>query len=122
MHITKARVVGVELYFEDLENAKRFYHDVLGLEIAEDDAARYTKLATEGAFICLERKGVESYPSHDKAVVFLEVSDLQATIKAVGPDRFLQHEQGVEGRVPWAVLHDPEGHNVILLQAKPGSN
>jgi predicted enzyme related to lactoylglutathione lyase len=122
MHITKARVVGVELYFEDLENATRFYHDVLGLEVAEDDAARYTKLATEGAFICLERKGVESYPSRDKAVVFLEVSDLRATVAAIGPDRFLQHEQGGDGRVPWAVLHDPEGHNVILLQAKPAAN
>jgi predicted enzyme related to lactoylglutathione lyase len=120
MHVTKTRVVGVELYFEDLERAKRFYRDVLGLEMDEEDA-RYAKFETGGVFLCLERKGSESYPSLDKAVVFLEVPDLAATVAAIGRDRLLQHEAPAEGRIPWAVLHDPEGHNVILLQAKPVS-
>jgi hypothetical protein len=38
-------------------------------------------------------------------------SDLPAAITAIG-----QHQFVWVGR-DWAVLHDPEGHNVLLLQA-----
>jgi len=50
------------------------------------------------------------YPSVDKAVLFFEVPDLQAAITAIG------RSQVVQSAEQWAVLHDPEGHNVLLLQ------
>jgi 4-hydroxy-2-oxoheptanedioate aldolase len=59
-------------------------------------------------FICLERRGIESYPSLDKAVLFFEVPDLKSAIAAIGKDRLVQSEP------TWAVLHDPEGHNIAL--------
>jgi predicted enzyme related to lactoylglutathione lyase len=101
---------GVELYFEDLEVAKRFYTGVLGLEITEEQPGHFAKFDSGAGFICLECKGVESYPSYDKAVLFFEVEDLPATIAAIGRDLFVKVEAA------WAVLHDPEGHNVLLLQ------
>jgi len=61
-------------------------------------------------FVCLERKGAESYASYDKAVLFFQVDDLAASIAAIGRELFIQVEPA------WAVLHDPEGHNVVLLQ------
>ena len=61
-------------------------------------------------FICRERKGAESYPSKDKAVLFFEVPSLKAAMAAIG------HEKIVHSEPTWAVLHDPEGHNVLLLQ------
>jgi catechol 2,3-dioxygenase-like lactoylglutathione lyase family enzyme len=70
------RLVGVELYFQDLERAKGFYRDTLGLDLADESVGHHAKFDGGAAFICLERKGAESYPSHDKAVVFLEVPDL----------------------------------------------
>ena len=61
----------------------------------------------------------ESYPLRDKAVLFMEVTDLQATIEALGRNRIIHFEPEGEGqRPPWAVLHDPEGHNILLLQAQ----
>ena len=105
-----ARFAGVELYFNDLKRARSFYADTLGLQIADEDTERYTKFSDGGGFICLERKGSESYPSQDKAVLFFEVSDLQAAISAIGEQHFVQHQE------KWAVLHDPEGHNILLLQ------
>ena len=39
-----------------------------------------------------------------------KVPDIKAAIAAIGPDRVVQSEG------TWAVLHDPEGHNVLLLQ------
>lgn len=106
----QARFVGVELYFDDLEQARAFYTGTLGLRIAEEDPRRYCKFEGGSGFICLERKGVESYPSADKAVLFFEVPDLPAAIAAAGEERFVHRERA------WAVLHDPEGHNILLLQ------
>ncbi len=114
----KPCLAGVELYFEDVEAAKRFYRDTLGLQLAEEDVGHYAKFDTGAGFICLERKGSESYPSRDKAVVFLEVSDLAAMVETVGHSRLVHFEPGGAGRSPWAVLHDPEGHNVLLLEAR----
>ena len=102
--------VGVELYFDDLEEAKRFYAGTLGLEVSDELAGHHARFDSGSGFLCLERKGLESYPSRDKAVLFFEVSDLAATVKALGRERFVQIEAG------WAAMHDPEGHTVLLLQ------
>ena len=110
MSRTNVQFAGVELYFEDLERARRFYVETLGLEIAHEQAGHHVKFDSAAGFICLERKGVESYPSKDKAVLFFEVSDLPAALRVIGPDKLVQSESN------WAVLHDPEGHNVLLLQ------
>ena len=101
---------GVELYFEDLDRARRFYVETLGLGISDEQAGHHVKFDSAAGFICLERKGVESYPSKDKAVLFFEVADLPAALGAIGRDKVIQSESN------WAVLHDPEGHNVLLLQ------
>jgi predicted enzyme related to lactoylglutathione lyase len=110
-----ARFVGVELYFDDLAGAKNFYAKTLGLAICEDDPSHHAKFDTDAGFICLEKKGVENYPSRDKAVLFFEVADLSAAIAAVGKERVVHSERG------WAVLHDPEGHNILLLEPNSGS-
>jgi len=106
----EARFVGVELYCEDSEKAKRFYVETLGLEISDEQTGHHAKFDSSAGFICLERKGVESYPSLDKAVLFFEVPDLKSAIAAIGDKHLVQSES------TWAILHDPEGHNIILLQ------
>jgi len=110
MERIRSKFVGVELYFENLERARKFYVDTLGLEVSDEEAGHHAKFDSGAGFICLERKGVESYPSQDKAVLFFEVPDIKAAIAAIGPDRLVQSEG------TWAVLHDPEGHNILLLQ------
>lgn len=105
------RLVGVELYFEDLERARRFYEGELGLARTGEEEGRYAQYGAR-PFFCAERKGVESYPSRDKAVLFFEVPDLTAAVERLGRGRFAQVE------AKWAVLHDPEGHNVMLLEAR----
>ena len=111
MGVTRARLVGVELYFDDLKEARSFYAGILGLQIAEEQEGHHAKFDGEKGFICLEKKGVVSYPSKDKAVLFFEVADLEAAIAAIGKDQLVKVEKS------WAVLHDPEGHNVLLLES-----
>ncbi|HZU42934.1 MAG TPA: VOC family protein [Terriglobales bacterium] len=113
-----ARLVGVELYFDKLDAARRFYSEQLGLDLADETPGHYAKFQTTSAFVCLERKGAENYPSRDKAVLFLEVADLNGAIEQIGADKFV-HIDRAPGQTPgWAVLHDPEGHNVLLLQRR----
>ncbi len=114
-----ARLVGLELYFEDLTAAKRFYEGTLGLALSGEQSGHHAQFNAGAAFLCLEKKGVEDYPSRDKAVVFLEVPSVEAAINAIGRDRILRFEPAREGERPaWAVLQDPEGHSVLLLEAR----
>src|SRR5437588_12757497 len=110
MAAIEARFVGVELYFENLERAKKFYVEALGLKVSDEQAGHHAQFDSGAGFVCLERKGSESYPSKDKAVLFFEVPDLRSALAAIGHDRVV-HSQDT-----WAVLHDPEGHNILLLQ------
>jgi predicted enzyme related to lactoylglutathione lyase len=115
----KPRMVGVELYFNQLARAKKFYRDILGLTLADEIPGHHAQFAAGNAFLCLERKGAENYPSADKAVVFFEVPDLAAAVKTLGRKRILRYEPQSGGRRPsWAVLHDPEGHNILLLESQ----
>ncbi len=107
---TQARFVGVELYFDDLEGAKKFYVGTLGLEISDEQVGHHAKFDSGAGFVCLERNGSEPYPSKDKAVLFFEVPDLTSAIAVIGQDRLVHSESR------WAVIHDPEGHNLLLVQ------
>ena len=106
------RLTGVELYFDDLNRAKSFYRDVLGLEFTGEEVGHHAQFDAAGTFVCLERKGSENYPSSDKAVIFLEVESLADAITSIGTARFAKIE------ATWAVLHDPEGHNILLLERR----
>jgi len=108
----KLRFVGVELYFDDLEKAKEFYLQTLGLEISDEQVGHHAKFDCDAGFICLECKGAESYPSKDKVVLFFETPRLSETVFAIGKENLVHSESN------WAVLHDPEGHNIVLLQSK----
>lgn len=115
----KLKIVGVELYFNHLTRAKKFYRDTLGLTLADETPGHHAQFSAGNSFLCLERKGAENYPSADKAVLFFEVPNLAATIKSLGRKRILHHEpKAGRGRPAWAVLHDPEGHNILLLQSQ----
>ncbi len=113
---SKVRFVGFELYFDDLERARRFYTMKLGLRTIEQDPTHHVKLAGGDAFLCLERKGVENYPSAQKAVVFVEVPDLQATLAKFDSSEILG--RGLKAEQPWAAIRDPEGYTVLLLQER----
>jgi predicted enzyme related to lactoylglutathione lyase len=105
-----ARFLGAGLYFDNLDEAKTFYSQTLGLKLADHQPGHFAKFDSRSGFVSLEQKGSESYPSKDKAILFFVVPDLEAAKRAIGADRFVQSEAN------WAVLHDPEGHNILLLQ------
>lgn len=80
----QARFVDVELYFDNLERARKFYIDTMGLEVSDEQGGHGVKFESGAGFVCLERKGVEPYTSKDKAVLFFEILDLSSAIAAIG--------------------------------------
>ncbi len=108
-------MAGVELYFDDLERAQRFYEQTLGLRLAEVEKGHHAKFAVGPGFLCAEAKGTEDYPSADKAVVFVEVPNLKSVIAHVGASHVVKVV--FDAPQPWAAVRDPEGHTVLLLQA-----
>jgi catechol 2,3-dioxygenase-like lactoylglutathione lyase family enzyme len=112
---SQGRLAGIELYFERLEQARRFYSETLGFELQEHQATHHAKFGLTGGFLCLEQKGVEPYPSADKAVVFVEVTDLSSRLTRIGAAPVV----GADTRAApsWAAVRDPEGHTVLLVQA-----
>jgi len=58
-------IVAVELYFDDLERAKRFYIGTMGLDVSDEQVGHHTRFDGGAGFVCIERKGAESYPSKD---------------------------------------------------------
>ena len=115
---TKLRMAGVELYFDDLARAKKFYRETLGLRVTDEAAGHHVQFNAGSVFVCLERKGAENYPSQDKAVLFFEVADIARAIAALGRDRIVGSDLSSKRRPKWAVVHDPEGHNVLLLESR----
>ena len=89
MRYISAQLVGVELYFEDLERAKKFYPETLGLHISDEQLGHHAKFVADTAFLCLATNSLELYPSRDKAVLFFEVPDLEAAVDTIGPHRFV---------------------------------
>ena len=116
-----ARLAGVELYFDNLPVAKQFYEEILGLRVMDEAAGHHVQFDGGSTFLCLEAKGAEDYPSLDKAVIFLEVSNLRDALNSIGEDRIVRQQSAADGRPSWAVLHDPEGHNVLLLEVAPST-
>jgi predicted enzyme related to lactoylglutathione lyase len=96
----EAGFVGVELYFENLERAKQFYVDTLGLGISDEQAGHHAKFDSSNGFICLERKGAESYPSKDKAVLFFGVPALKSAIDALGTGSYSVNLPGPSCTIP----------------------
>ena len=101
---------------------RRWSKSVLGFDLLDEEAGHYTRFDSGPAFVCLERKGSEPYPSRDKAVIFLEVPDLTAAVASVGREKIVAMKAEGEGRrQPWAVVHDPEGYNVVIVEAQTRS-
>jgi predicted enzyme related to lactoylglutathione lyase len=118
MRQTGFQLAGVELYFDDLERARRFYQATLGLPLVDAESGHHAKFAVGSSFVCAEVKGAEDYPSADKAVVFVEVTDIEDVIARVGAPHVVK--VALNAPQPWAAVRDPEGHTVLLLQSVRG--
>ena len=66
MERIRARFVGVELYFENLERAKQFYIETMGLEVSDEQVGHHAKFDSGAGFVCLERKGLSRTPRQIK--------------------------------------------------------
>ena len=62
MHRIKLRFVGVELYFDNLEKAKEFYRQTLGLDISDGQVGHHAKFDAGAGFIAWSARGLNRTP------------------------------------------------------------
>ena len=113
--MTRAKLAGIELYFDDVPSATKFYRETLGFPLGRHGEGHRAKLEIGSQFLCLESKREDNDSAAAKTVVFVEIDDVRAVLERIGP----RHITGIDLGVPqpWAAIRDPEGHTVVLLQA-----
>lgn len=115
------RVAYCVLYVADLAAMMRFYVDVLGLSVAEENA-RFVAFGGGGAPLALEAGGPTAAGPRGKdrnpTLVQLAVVDIDAavvTLAARGVPIEGEVKRGPFGAL--AFFRDPEGNRLALLQA-----
>jgi catechol 2,3-dioxygenase-like lactoylglutathione lyase family enzyme len=118
---TKIQVTGLDhvvLHVKDLERSKRFYVDLLGLEIYRDRETQCFVKAGDQIVALFERKDGEIHPGQGLDHIALDIGeisfdDLRSTLAAAGVE--IAGPLGGEMR---PFIADPDGHRVQLL--RPG--
>ena len=119
------RVAYCVLYVADLAAVTRFYHETLGLPIAEQNA-RFVAFGGGGAPIALETGGPPSGEPRGKdrnpTLTQLAVADIESAVATLAT-----RGVAIEGEIrrgPFGALaffRDPEGNRLGLLQAPADS-
>jgi len=108
----------VELYFDDLEAAKRFYQETSASTFFTSSPGITYSLKPAGHSYAWRRREWKNTLPAIKPCIFLEVADVRSAGERLGKEKVVHFDVGnAHGGSPWAVLHDPEGQNVLLLQA-----
>jgi len=66
MQPVRARFIGVELYFDDLEKAKKFYDETLGLTVSDERTGHHAQFDSGGALFALSGRGLSPIPPKTK--------------------------------------------------------
>ena len=62
MERIRARFVGVELYFENLEKAKKFYIETMGLEVSDEQVGHHASSKVVPALFASNGRGLNRIP------------------------------------------------------------
>jgi catechol 2,3-dioxygenase-like lactoylglutathione lyase family enzyme len=117
----KVRRIVANIDTQDIAAAKRFYQDVLGLELLMDHGwiATYGSQAEMGVQISFASQGGSGTPVPDLSI---EVDDVDAALEAMRDAGFAIEYGPVDE--PWGVrrfyVRDPFGRLVNILAHSPG--
>ena len=110
---------GIVLYSENLERAKAFYADVLELPLLLEEA-HALHFDAGGARLAIHRYPTEGSVETPEGFLMFAVDDLDATyedLRRRGAEFLGPPATRSYGRV--AYLHDPEGHEIGLIEEPP---
>lgn len=116
------RIAYCVLYVADLTAMTHFYHDLLGIPIAEQNA-RFVAFGGPGAPLALETGGPSPdgprAKDHNPTLVQFAVTDIAASVADLA-SKNIPIEDDIR-RGPFGALaffRDPEGNRLALLQAQ----
>lgn len=109
-------VEGIVLYSRDLARAKEFYHGLLGLPVLLEEA-NVTHFDAGSVRLAIHRYPIEGPREAPEGFVVFAVDDLATVyeeLRRKGAEFLGPPANRAYGRV--AYLHDPEGHEIGLLE------
>ncbi len=112
----------VLIYVLDVQRAMRFYRDLLGFQVVEEqgDYARLRSPKGNSTLALHKLSGnVTSVPSHEGVRLYFEVKDLDDFCKQLASEGVKIDQMPAD--MPWgwrhAYLRDPDGHELSLYWA-----
>ncbi len=126
-------ILETALYFDDMERAKRFYEEVMGLKPMFEDRRLTAYDAGARGVLLIFKRGASAQtavtpagtiPGHDGEGPLHLAFAIDADQLAAWEERLKAHAIEIEGRVDWQrggksiYFRDPEGHLIEL--ATPG--
>ena len=121
MKITNLAFVGIPV--TDLNRARQFYEDVLGLQVAETMAdGNWIEYSLGNNTLAVASVGDKWLPSNEGSSPALEVDDFEATIKWL-KDRHITfaNEPFETPCCRIAIIQDPDGNKIAIHKLKPES-
>lgn len=98
----------------DLDSSREFYANLLGLNVCGEKPGQFVQFAVGNAAACLDLADGEEPPAAIFAVQGLE--QLCQRLEDAGASLARSSEEGVGDYV---VVHDPDGHELVLSVPKP---
>ncbi len=129
-----AHILETALYVDDLDRAKAFYRDVIGLPVLLEGPRLVALDASEGTVLLLFRSGASRngvrfatgfIPPHDGAGPMHMAFAITAESLPAWEAHLEAHGVAIDGRMTWELggrsiyFRDPDGHSIEL--ATPGT-
>ncbi len=116
------KLVALTIYVDDLDQAREFYCDKLGYDIAYT-MENIIALQSEGIYIVLEKASTKNklrYPESSQVVMGLETENLDKTCEVLGKlgVKFVHDSPQDFPRGRFVGVYDPAGNVIEILEFK----
>ena len=103
----------------DVNRARRFYEETLGLKLESDFRGRWLEYDLQGTTFALAAWGGDRIAGAQGGTVAFEVDDLTATVESLRDKKVRVIQEPFETPVcHMARITDPDGNEIILHQRK----
>jgi catechol 2,3-dioxygenase-like lactoylglutathione lyase family enzyme len=108
----------VTLRTADLNTARAFYLDKLGFPLLEEKAGDFFQVSIGGVPFCIDLS--KEREPFQPSQIGITVADLRLLTEALTERGFSPAlGEGPDGGEKWAIIKDPDGHELIFLQRGP---
>ena len=96
----------------NLAAARRFYVDLLGLDVVSEEPGEYVQVSIAGVPVCVDATADDTARQPNQ--IGIEVDNLERTIEALRTCGLTVATGSARGE-RWASVKDPDGHEILFI-------